>query len=138
MYSLRLRSCRLIGAFVISPLPPFLIQTACAARPLRSTGIAPLLRYYGPGRHRLAFARFPGFAGYTSYLAPPVSQWGEDGFTSCSACPCHRAAPTTPPKRHAASVSLRHAMQPSPDHRGLGLRVNFVEATSGFTYVAAR
>ena len=125
MYSLPLRSCRLIGAFVISPLPPFLIQTACAARPLRSTGITPLQRYYGPGRHRLAFARFPGFAGYTSYLAPPVSQWGEDGFTSCSACPCHRAAPTTPPKRHGASVSLRHAMQPSPDHRGLGLRVNF-------------
>src|SRR6516225_9058296 len=27
MYSLRLRSCRLIGAFVISPLPPFWIKT---------------------------------------------------------------------------------------------------------------
>src|SRR5262252_6684188 len=97
-YSLRLRSCRLMGAFVISPLPPFLIKTACAARPLDSAGITPLLRYYGPGRHRLAFDRFPGFAGYTIYLAPPISRWGEDGFSSCSTCPCHRAVPTTPPK----------------------------------------
>ena len=46
--SLRLRSCRLMGAFVISPLPPFLIKTPCAARPLGSTGVTPLLRYYGP------------------------------------------------------------------------------------------
>ena len=34
--------------------------------PLRSAGITPLPRYYGPGRHRLAFGRFPGFAGYLS------------------------------------------------------------------------
>ena len=87
-----------MGAFVISPLPPFLIKTVCAARPLGSTGVTPLLHYYGPGRHRLAFDRFPGFAGYTAYLAPPISRWGEDGFSSCSTCPCHRAAPTTPPK----------------------------------------
>src|SRR6516225_2780771 len=60
--------------------------------------LTPLLRYYGPGRHRLAFARFPGFAGYTIYLAPPISRWDEDGFSSCSTCPCHRAVPTTPPK----------------------------------------
>jgi hypothetical protein len=36
--------------------------------------------------------------GYTIYLAPPISRWDEDGFTSCSACPCHRAGPTTPPQ----------------------------------------
>src|SRR5215470_16818883 len=57
-----------------------------------------LSAHYGPGRHRLAFDRFPGFAGYTTYLAPPISRWGEDGFSSCSTCPCHRAVPTTPPK----------------------------------------
>jgi hypothetical protein len=96
LVSLRLRSCSLTGAFVISPLPPFLIKTACAAGPLCSAGFTPLLRYYGPGRHRLAFDRFPGFAGYTAYLAPPISRWDEDGFSSCSTCPCHRAVPTTP------------------------------------------
>ena len=30
---------------------------------------------------------------------------GRAGFSSCLACPCHRAVPTTPPKLLAASVS---------------------------------
>jgi hypothetical protein len=74
-----------MGAFVISPLPPVLAKTCCAARPLRSMGV-----------------------------------------TSCSTCPCHRAVPTTPPECHAASVSPRHAMLPSPRSRGLGLRTYFL------------
>jgi len=97
-YSLLLRSCRRIGAFVISPLPPLLNQTLCTARPLGSAGITPPLRYYQPRRHRFVFDRFPGCAGYTTYLAPPISRWDQDRFSSCSACPCHRAVPTTPPK----------------------------------------
>src|SRR5438132_939696 len=28
--------------------------------------------------------------------APPISRWDEDGFSSCSTCPCHRAAPNHP------------------------------------------
>src|SRR6266480_235059 len=85
----------MIGAFVISPLPSLLNQTLCTARPLGSAGVTPLHCYYGPSRHRLAFARFPGLAGYTSYVAPPISRWDEDGFSSCLACPCLRAVPTT-------------------------------------------
>ena len=54
------------------------------------------------------------------------SRWDEDGFSSCLACPCHRAVPTTPPKCHVASVSLRHVMLPSPDHSGLSLRINIL------------
>ena len=27
-----------------------------------------------------------------------IARLGEDGFSSCSTCPCHRAVPTTPPK----------------------------------------
>src|SRR5580700_2156169 len=128
-----------MGAFIISPLPPVLAKTCCAARPLRSMGVTPLPRYYEPNRHRLAVSRFPGVSGYTAYPAPPISRWGEDGFSSCSTCPCHRAAPTTPPECHNVSVSPRHAMLPSPDSRGLGLRgLYFVEATCGFTFVAAR
>jgi|SRR3974390_1163020 len=111
-----------MGAFVISPLPSLLAKTCCAARPLRSTGVTPLLRYSEPNRHRLAVSRFPGVAGYTAYPAPPISRWDEDGFSSCSTCPCHRAAPTTPPECHDVSVSPRHAMLPSPVRRGLGLR----------------
>ena len=106
----------------MAPLPPVLPKALRAARPLRSAGITPLPRYCGPIRHRLAVSRFPGVSGYTTYPAPPISRWGEDGFSSCSTCPCHRAVPTTPPECHAASVSPRHAMLPSPDTRGLGLR----------------
>jgi hypothetical protein len=43
---LLLRSCKLMGAFVISPLPPFLLEPLQIAGPLRSTDITPLPRYY--------------------------------------------------------------------------------------------
>src|ERR1019366_5046447 len=98
----------------------------CAARPLRSMGVTPFPRYSEPSRHRLAVSRFPGVSGYTAYPAPPISRWGEDGFSSCLTCPCHRAAPTTPPECHDVSVSPRHAMLPSPRTRGLGLRGLFL------------
>ena len=68
------------------------------AGPLRSTGVIPLHRYYGPVRHPLAFDRFPGVAGYAIYLGPAISRRGEEGFSSCSACPCHRAVASTPPR----------------------------------------
>src|SRR6266436_7630490 len=54
-YRLRLRSCKLLGAFVISPLPPMLLVPVQTAGPLRSADITPLHRYYGPVRHSLAF-----------------------------------------------------------------------------------
>src|SRR6266567_3025632 len=43
-YRLLLRSCKLMGAFVISPLPPFLLEPLQTAGSLRSTDIAPLPR----------------------------------------------------------------------------------------------
>ena len=121
MYSLRLRSCRSMDAFIMSPLPPMLSKPSCAVRPLRSTGVTPLHHYYEPRRHRLAFGRFPGKTGYTAYLAPAISAWGEDGFSSCLACPCHRAIPTTPAEGYASTVSLRRTLLPSLHHRELGL-----------------
>jgi hypothetical protein len=53
---------------------------------------------YEPIRHPLVFGRLPGFAGYTAYLAPAISRRDEEGFSSCSACPCHRAVASTPPR----------------------------------------
>src|SRR5215510_9975821 len=91
---------------------------------LRSTGITPLPHYYGPFRHPLIFGRFPGVSGYTTYLAPPVSRWDEEGFSSCLACPCSHAVAPTPPEWSAASASLRRPMLPSPfqlQARPLGL-----------------
>ena len=109
-------------SFVSSPLPRFVETRSCVQQgPLCSAGVTPLQRYYGPSRHRLVFSRFPGGAGYTTYLAPDISAWDEDGFSSCLACPCHRAVPTTPPEGYVSSASLRHSLLPSSDTRKLGL-----------------
>src|SRR5262245_25447183 len=59
-YSLRLRSCRLMDAFVISSLPSRLMETLQTAGPLCSAGITPRHHSYGPIRHPLAVNRLPG------------------------------------------------------------------------------
>src|SRR6056297_890726 len=112
-----------MGAFVISPLPPMSVKEARTAGPLRSAGVTPPRHDYGPLRHPLAFGRLPGGAGYTAYLAPPLSRRGEEGFSSCSMCPGHRAVAPTPPECPAASAALRRSMLPSPSGCRLGLRV---------------
>src|SRR5215472_4667591 len=52
----------------------------------------------GPIRHPLAFDRLPRLAGYTIYLPPTISRRDEEGFSSYSVCPCHRAVAFTPPR----------------------------------------
>ena len=138
-HSPRLRSCSVLSGFISPPLPSVLTQTSCAVRLLRSAGVTPHHRYYEPSRRRLVFSRFPDSAGYTTYLAPPIARWDEDGFSSCSACPCHRAAPN-----HPAEVASRLG-QPAachvafaPKQRARPSESYFVEATTGFTCVAAR
>src|SRR5262245_60806413 len=74
------------------------LETLQIAGPLRSTDITPLPRYCGPSRHPLVFGRLTGVAGYTAWLAPAISRRDEEGFSSCSACPCHRAVASTPPR----------------------------------------
>ena len=85
------RLCHLVLAFPM-------LETLQMAGPLRSADITPLHRYYGPSRHPLVFGRLPGFAGYTACLAPTISRRDEEGFSSCLACPCHRAVASTPPR----------------------------------------
>jgi hypothetical protein len=65
--------------------------------------------------------------------APSISRRGEEGFSSCSAYPRHRAVATTPPECSAASVRLRRSMLPSLHDRELGLWGHHFEATSAFT-----
>src|SRR5215475_15524957 len=128
-----------MGAFVISPSPSRLKETLQTAGPPRSTGVTPLPRSYGPDRHPHAFGRFPGFAGYTTYLAPVISHPGREGFTIHSVCPCHRAVASTPPRWECrigqisaphAAFTLRLRARPSEP-------LTF-EATSTFTVVTAR
>src|SRR6516164_4895943 len=71
-YSLRLRSCKSMDAFVISSFAFLMLETLQMAGPLGSTDITPLRRYCGPSRHPLVFGRLPGVAGYTAYLAPAI------------------------------------------------------------------
>ena len=136
-YILRLRSCRLMDGFIIPSLPPLWSEKTSTAGRLRSAGITPPQRHYTPIRHPLIFDPFPGSAGYRAYLAPTVSRRDEEGFSSCSVCPCHRATATTPPKWagrinqlstvHAA-FALRLRARPSecalsrPPVRSLALR----------------
>src|SRR6202030_927355 len=98
------RLCHLVLAFLT-------LETLQMAGPLRSTDITPLPRYSGPSRHPLVFGRLPGVAGYTAYLAPAISRRDEEGFSSCSACPCPRAVTSTPPRcwSRIDQVSAPHA-----------------------------
>src|SRR3984893_18476700 len=127
-----------MGAFVISPLPSFLLESLQTAGSLRSTGITPLRSYYRPLRHPLVFPptsrclRSYGFLFSTSFSAD------EEGFSSCFTHPCHRAVAITPPDCLAASASLRRSMLPSPHEGRLGLWGSHFEAISAFTFVTAR
>src|SRR3954467_12467473 len=85
-----------MGVFIIPPLPPLLSEELRTAGPLRSAGIPPLRRYYGPLRHPLVVGRLPGAAGYTAYPASALSGRDEEGFSSCSACPGRRAVANHP------------------------------------------
>src|SRR6267378_3898219 len=67
-YRLLLRSCKLLGVFVISPLPPVLFEPLQTAGFPLSTGITPLHRYYEPLLLPLVFHHFPGVAGYMASL----------------------------------------------------------------------
>jgi len=72
------------------------------------------------------------------FPAPPISRRDKEGFSSCLACPYHRAVALTPPGWLAATVSLRWSMLPSPSSWGLGPRESTFEATYAFTFVTAR
>ena len=116
-YSLRLRSCRSVGAFITAPLPPVLPEELQAAGPLCSTGVTPLRRYYGPIRHPLAVSPLPGAAGYRAYPASAVSGRDEEGFSSCSLCPGRRAV-----ANHPAGVT-RPVNRFATDHAAFALTV---------------
>ena len=138
LYILCLRSCRLPSVFIRRPCLPSLPEELRNSWVPSLPGSYPsssLLRTLPPPSRHPSSSRFQPVIGRT--CSRVFSLWDEEGFSSCSTCPCHRAVPTTPPKCHAASVSPRHVMPPSPRTRGLGLRIFsfFFEATCGFTFV---
>ncbi|HYA13510.1 MAG TPA: hypothetical protein VEF33_04140, partial [Syntrophales bacterium] len=76
-YIFRLRSCKLMDAFIISPLPPSVAGRSLTAGPLCSPDITPVHRSYEPIRHPPTFDSLPSVHGYRIYLAPKISLWGE-------------------------------------------------------------
>src|SRR5690348_8772609 len=85
-----------MGVFIILPLPPVLSEECRTAGFLRSADITPPRRYYEPIRHPLVVGLLPGAAGYKAYPASALSGRDEEGFSSCSMCPCTRAVANHP------------------------------------------
>jgi hypothetical protein len=82
---------------------------------------------------------FPVLAGYTAYLAPALSRWDEEGFSSCSACPVSPCCPYHPAEVFCG-VSQAAAGHTAfvPDERTRPSDWIFLEATGGFTHITAR
>src|SRR5690349_5723730 len=85
-YIFRLRSCRLLAGFIMPVLPPLSNESSLAAGSLPSPmvllppdtgGTTDPSAVLSPSVH------FP-FFGYRTYLAPPISQWDEEDFSSCN------------------------------------------------------
>jgi len=110
-----------MGAFVISPLPPFSLEDLRAAGSLGSTGVTPLHSYFEPSRHPRVFGRLPG--GYRLYDLPcstdfAVGRGGLLQLLDTASSPCCRSYPagvtnriSQPATSHAAFV-LRERTRP--------------------------
>jgi len=112
----------------------------CYGLQRRSRDITPLRRYRGPLRHPLAFRPFPSCRGYRAYLAPPLSRRGEEGFSSCSTRPGHRAAANHPARVVAASVShsAAHHAAFALRKRARPLELPTLRGHLAFTFIPAR
>jgi hypothetical protein len=108
VYCWMLLSCR--------PFPPFLTEELNRRKaPSWLHGYcpaSPLLQAHPPPSRLRPTSRG---AGYMDYYPAPLIAWRDaEGFSSCLACPCHRAGVTTPPKRPVSSASPQRTMLPSP------------------------
>ena len=82
---------------------------------------ASMLLQAPPSPSRLS-PHFPVFPVIESTLLREISSRDEEGFSSCLACPRHRAAATTPPEQVIASARMRCPMLSSSYGGGLDLR----------------
>src|SRR5262247_979174 len=114
-YILLLRSCTLMDAFIISSVPPVLIEELPTAGFLRSTGVTPPPSYYEPLRHPLIVGRFPGSTGYTAYPASAVFTTGRGGLLQlldASLSPCCRYHPAGAARRFSQRATFCVAFTP--------------------------
>jgi hypothetical protein len=90
-----------MGVFVISPLPPMLLELLPTAGLLRSTDVTPLPRYYEPLRVPLVFHRFPGcpVIRFPCSAAFPAGRGGFLQLLSASLPSCCRSHPARVARR---------------------------------------
>src|ERR1700682_6412606 len=103
-----------MGVFVISPLPPWLLEPLQTAGSLRSTDITLLLRYYRPIRHPLAVPRLPGVAGYTVPFSANFAT-GRGGLLQLlgiSLSSCCRSSPARVSRRVGQIAAFHAAFAP--------------------------
>ena len=89
---------------------------------------APLLHRYYPASSLLWAPPKPSRLPPISWVlqlygfpAPPISRRDEEGFSSCFACPCHRAVASHPARVDRRFSQVRPSMLPSPYSCRLGL-----------------
>src|SRR6266480_585913 len=121
-YILLLRSCKLMGVFYHRTLAS-LMDGVVVAQQQGLFAPRALPRFNattGPSATLSSSPDFPVLP-VIQVPVPPISRRDEEGFSSCSVHPCHRAVATAPSECHAASASLRRSMLPAPYRSGLGL-----------------
>jgi hypothetical protein len=80
------------------PCLPMLSEDYSQQGPFAPQTLLRFIAHTNPSATLSPFDSFPAVHGYRIYLAPEISLWDEEGFSSCSACPYHRAVATTPPE----------------------------------------
>ena len=110
-YIRRRSSCRLIGGFVISPLPHLVERNTHRSGPF-PPGAFCCTPINSSTTRSATLAPAPAFPtrGYSSRLLDEISSPGTEGFSSFQHHPSHHVAADTPPVRAAVSDSFRPAL----------------------------
>ena len=103
-YILLRRSCKRMGAFIIHPCLPVSQRKCKQQGPFAPRALLRFFATMGPSATLSSSTDFLG-SPVIRFAAPPISRRDEEGFSSCLAHPCHRAAANTPPECLTASVS---------------------------------
>ena len=92
------------GCFYHSPLPPWVSENCKQQGPFAPRTLLRFTATMSPSATLSSSTDFLG-SPVIRFAAPPISRRDEEGFSSCLAHPCHRAAANTPPECSVASVS---------------------------------
>src|SRR6202008_3866598 len=138
-YMLLLRSCKLMGVFVIHPCLPFCWNSYKQQGPFAPPALPGFIAIADPSATLSPSAHFPG----SPVIGPTLLQRFRAGARRASPVAWHVLVivPSLPPRRSGIAVSVRFRlpMLPSPSRlRARPSELFIFEATSTFTFVTAR